>query len=133
MRLVKLSVLLFIAVSLIYNRYGKYYDTESFIEEYWAIFYRVPMYFMLFSMIRQFTAFSLQWISRAFFTVMSVFFSLLIVAHLVCLFHMEWYDVIIGYSGKWGWYGVALTVGVLYLNLLKIKIKKKFKDNVTKN
>jgi len=113
MRLVNIAVALFIVMKLIY------YTFADYTNPYWAITYYVPLYFLLISLLLFVRENAYRKSQRAFISVAVVYFMVLLLAHLVCLFHIQWYYTIMVDIGKIGLGAAVLLIGIVLLNYIK--------------
>jgi hypothetical protein len=127
MKLVILSVFIHVIASLLFAVYGEYYDSERYVEEYWAIIYYIPLYFMLCSVMRYLAISAITKLRRWLFWVMFYYYILLIASNVICLVKIDLYDDVIGYVDYWGLSPVLIVLVAIFLNAVRIKVKNRFK------
>ena len=124
MKLVIISLGLFFAMKLIYGFWGDYYSTH------WDVVYYIVNYFMMISLFWYMYLQAETVMQRYFFILALVYFSALLLLHLVCLVKIDLYSTLVSNVGYYGVGAIVLTIGILYI---RFKLKKPCRKKLDKN
>ncbi len=115
MKLVIVALSLFFAMKLVYTNWGDY------TSYYWALVYYSSLYFMLASLLRFMRMSAFTKLQRQFFTLGSLYFTILLAVHLLCFFKIELYVKLIVEVGKISTGLAVLMFGLLGINYFRLK------------
>ena len=102
-------------MKLVYSNWGDY------TSHYWALVYYSALYFMIASLLRLICGMSYTKLQSQFFGLGSIYFTVLLLVHLLCFIKIDLYVKLIADVGKISTGVVVLSFGLLIINYLRIK------------
>lgn len=115
MKLVVVSLSLFFIMKMIYGYWGDYESDQ------WAIAYYIPLYLVMVSFMRYMRISSYTRLQRQFFGMGLVYFTTLIVVHLICIFKINLYYTLIEKDKHVSAGMITLFVCLFVINYLRLK------------
>lgn len=117
MKLAKISLILYIAMKLIYGYWGDYFEEVY----YWSASYYVISYLMCAFIVRGLYLYSLTVSDRYLFGLAFVYFMAITIVYVVILFKIEWYEILITQRKKVTAGQGIFVGGLAVINFLRIK------------
>ena len=109
MTLVIISLGLFFIMKLVYGFWGDYYN------HYWSVVFYLVNYFMMASIFRYMYLQSRSRMQRSFFGLAGIYFTALLLLHVVCLFKINLYTSMVADVGYFGVGAIILTIGIIFV------------------
>ncbi len=107
--MVVISTILFMLMKICYWFAGDY------TSDYWYVFYYLPLYFMLMSLFLLIRSYMILKEYRLYFLYWVVYFGVMALLHVVCLFDINLYREYISGVGYFGVGALAFTIGFTFI------------------